>query len=158
VVFANGATLAASTVYYLRLSRSGANDTTNYYQCRLRSVDPFPGVLWSKNNETWSAGSNYLAYATITATVAPSWLALPAQAAGGVPVRYADSANLTDQAATTQQIGSGTFAAGRVYESAHAETVAFTVAGSTELEAVVEVVDPEAAVGDDIDFRVVREV
>jgi hypothetical protein len=86
------------------------------------------------------------------------WLAVSEQGANGVPVRYANSPNVADAATTTQQIGSGTFAAGRIYESAHLSPVTFTGPGKTELEAVVEIVSPDAAASSQIMFRVVREV
>jgi hypothetical protein len=86
-----------------------------------------------------------------------TWLAMPAQATSGVPVRYANSTHVTDAGTTTQQISTGTFVGGRIYESAHTNTVALTADDKTELEAVIEVVDAEIAIGDRIMFRVVKE-
>jgi len=152
--------LSASTTYFLRVTRSGAKDTANRVDVYSGGWSGGARELWQKDGGSWAnlGATSGIGGAVVSQLPEPTWSPLPAQAAGSVPVRYANSTHLTDQAATTQQIGSGTFAAGRIYEAAHTATVTFTGAGSTELEAVVEVVDPTAAISNVIDFRVVREV
>jgi hypothetical protein len=110
------------------------------------------GVAWNEDYlAVGHATSPFLSFYKLS-----GWSAVPEQGTSGVPVRFANSPNLTDAATTTQQISSGTFVAGRVYESQHTTQVVLTSGAKTELEAVVEVVD--AAVGTPIQFRVVREV
>jgi hypothetical protein len=85
-----------------------------------------------------------------------TWGSVPAAGTANVPVRYYNSTNLTDAGTTTQQIGTGTFVAGRVYETAHANTVTFTAGSRTELEVALEFVAGQSAAGDNIQFRWVR--
>jgi hypothetical protein len=72
------------------------------------------------------------------------------------PLRMADSPNLTDGEATTQQIGSGTFVAGAVEETNATPTITFTSGSlsSTEIEFVVEIYGGQINSGDTLDLRV----
>ena len=85
------------------------------------------------------------------------WTDMPPQGATGVPVRYADSSYLTDASPTTQQLGIGTFDAGRIYESDHALSVTMTASGETEVEGVFELVSGGISPTDKVWLRVVRE-
>lgn len=79
-----------------------------------------------------------------------------AQGATTAPIRYANSANITDNEATTQQIGSGTFLAGVVDENGNTGTLTFsgTQNQETEIEFVVEFYTPQFTNGDTITLRV----
>ena len=63
-----------------------------------------------------------------------AWSNMPPEGTLGVPVRFAASANLTDRAATTQQLGSGTFVAGRQFESNRSGGIGMNVGSEAEPE------------------------
>jgi hypothetical protein len=64
-----------------------------------------------------------------------------AQTSTNTPIRMADSSNVADNDATTQQIGSGTFITGSVEENNDTGTITFTsgALSSTELEFVLAI-------------------
>lgn len=71
-------------------------------------------------------------------------------------IRYANSANVSDGAATTQQIGTGTFIAGSVDNNNDTGTITFTTSAlsETELEFILMLYAPLMNVGDTIDLQV----
>jgi hypothetical protein len=85
-----------------------------------------------------------------------TWTAVAAQGATSDAVRYADSTNVADGDATTQQLGSGTFVAGSVEEVDPSVSISFAGNDETELEYVLEIYSGQAAGGDTIDLRVVK--
>ena len=71
------------------------------------------------------------------------------------PVQMADSANVTDGAATTQQIGSGTFVAGAIEEDNGGSTSSMSGNSSTEFEFVLQIDGAQVTPGSDaIELRV----
>lgn len=81
---------------------------------------------------------------------------LGAQNAANHPIRYADSPNITDNEATTQQIGSGSFVTGAMCETGDTGTITFT-SGSlseTEVEFVIEIYGGLLTPFDTLDLRV----
>lgn len=104
----------------------------------------------------WAEDASNSSAITITGS-ATTWNAIPAPGTANVPVRYTDSTNLTHGGATTARVtGTGTFAAGRVYEQADTTTITVAANGYTNLLASVELVSGQVANNDTIQFRVVR--
>jgi len=81
-----------------------------------------------------------------------------AQDTTATKVRYVDSSNITDNEATTNQLGSGTgsFIAGDVDENNDTGTITFTsgAASYTEVEFVIEIYGPLVTNADTLSFRV----
>jgi len=71
-------------------------------------------------------------------------------------IRYANSPNITDDEATTQQLGTGSFVAGDVDENGDTGTITFTsgALSETEIEFVLELNGADIKVGDTLDLRV----
>ena len=71
-------------------------------------------------------------------------------------IRYADSSNITDNEATTQQIGTGTFITGSVDEDGDTGTITYTTGSlsETELEFVLELYGGAINQTDNLDLRV----
>ena len=66
------------------------------------------------------------------------------------------SANVTDEGATTQQLGSGTFQAGKIDEAdGNIGDISGLSSEETELEYVLQIVDADTADYDDIELRVI---
>lgn len=87
-----------------------------------------------------------------------AWVNTPTTASAGIPVEYDLSPNVTDQQATTQQLGSGTFVSGIVEEGSVTFGTARTLpAGTeTEYEYVLKLNGLFATSGDTIALRVQR--
>lgn len=85
-----------------------------------------------------------------------SYVDVGAQGSTSTAVRMADSPNVVDNDATTQQIGSGSFITGSVEENNSTSTITFTTGAlsETELEFVMEINGAQFSFGDFIDFRV----
>jgi len=75
---------------------------------------------------------------------------------GASPIRYANSPNITDNEATTQQIGAGSFVAGDVDENGDTGTITFTsgALSETEVEFVLELNPTALTKLDTLDLRV----
>lgn len=73
-------------------------------------------------------------------------------------VRAVASANLTDNAATTQQVSSYTFVAGRVddVDGTMTSTASIVQNSGTEFEWMIRLLSADLANGDTLDFRVYR--
>lgn len=73
-------------------------------------------------------------------------------------VKSVDSANLTDNAATTQQVTAFTFVAGRVddVDGTMTSTASIAQNSGTEFEFMVQLIRADLANGDTLDFRVYR--
>jgi hypothetical protein len=69
-------------------------------------------------------------------------------------VKGVNSANITNQEATTQQVGVGTFIAGNVAEEGLTADVGLTTASETEVEYVLQCVSADLAGGGTIQLRV----
>jgi hypothetical protein len=78
--------------------------------------------------------------------------------ASSEPVRYANSTNITDGQATTQQLGSGTFVAGQVMESGDADVTWTTASTESEIEFVLELDSTYIDWGDKIGIRLVQQM
>lgn len=115
------------------------------YHCRLAinetngaSEEPLLTLLWqySKNGDDWT---------TIT---------------GSTPVQFVDNANLTDGGATTNRdpTGTGTFVAGRIYESANTTATCYTSNGNDHTEALLhfQIDAAQVGVGDELLVRVIE--
>jgi hypothetical protein len=71
------------------------------------------------------------------------------------PIRYANSPNVTDGTATTQQLGAGSFIAGAIDEDgAQSETFTNGALSETEIEYVLELYPLSLTASDFIDLRV----
>lgn len=78
-----------------------------------------------------------------------------AQGGTTTAVTYANSANVTDGTATTQQLGAGSFVAGGIDENG-AQAVTFTsgALSETEIEYVLQIYAPLTGPADTLDLRV----
>lgn len=87
------------------------------------------------------------------------WVAVGAQGAPSVAVRYADAAGFADADNTTQLLGGGSFVTGDGVEVDPSDTITFTTEAlsETEVEVALEIVGTEVADGDTIELRVVRD-
>jgi hypothetical protein len=133
--------VSPSTSYAIMFRRV-ASDMVNAYALSDDSDDIYAGgEQWERYSGVWSADPGRDISFQVMDSVGGPWQTLPAQATPGVPIRYADSPNLTDGETTTQQISAGSFAPGRVYEAPSADALAIGAGQVTEVEAVVEVVE-----------------
>lgn len=96
-------------------------------------------VAYSPSTPYLAIGGQIAPFLTVLDT--RPWGPVPAQGTPSVPLRFANSPNLTDAAATSAQLGATSgFTAGRIYESNHTSTIAASSTLRTEVEAVVELV------------------
>jgi len=91
-------------------------DTDTVYHCRLLIADTVGANVTDPLTLLWQYNLAGGGWATIT---------------GSTPIQFVDNANLTDGGATTnrQPTGTGTFNAGRIYESANTSATVFTLPG-----------------------------
>lgn len=98
-------------------------------------------------------GDNSATGAVYTLDVNLTWIDVPSQATTTEPVRYGNSAYITDKEATTQRLSTGPFDAGQVAESA-SPSGTITDAAAMEMEYVIEPYDAQCDDKDVIRFRV----
>lgn len=99
------------------------------------------------------SGDNTATGAVYTLDVSLTWTDVPSQVITTSPVRYANSAYITDGEVTTQQLSTGDFDAGSVAESANPGGT-ITDAASMEVEYVLEPYSPTVQDKDVVRFRV----
>lgn len=145
--FSSPPSLSASTQYFLRLTRSGARDTTNRVAWAYSTTSAYAGGgAYSLDSSVWSSESSTNDHGFRTNVLA------------GTEVIGYNSASLTDGNATTQRLNSGTnsFLAGEISEDGLVDDFGITVINYTELLYSLTIESTAVANNDTLDFRVLR--